>query len=172
MDDPLSGIATVRVGGLDRSALRDALRSRGVMLNRAAEALFDDERFVTSPREHAVEVRALCGAELGLEEGVTYERLVALARDAGLSECPLELAAHLRLTWPDQPEAPPADASAQRAPAGSLTVASAPLDDARDTPRGFYLVRRDGAPWLRGYWASAGHVWDPRDVFVFCRSPA
>jgi hypothetical protein len=48
-------------------------------------------------------------------------------------------------------------------------VASSPLDDADETPRGFYLRRVEGVPWLRGYRSGPGHVWSPEDLFVFAR---
>jgi hypothetical protein len=56
-----------------------------------------------------------------------------------------------------------------RAPPGSITVASSPLDDSDETPKGFYLRRVDGVSWLRGYWSRPGHIWSPRDVLVFSR---
>jgi hypothetical protein len=63
-----------------------------------------------------------------------------------------------------------APATRHRAPAGSITIASSPLDDRDETPKGFYLRRVDGTLWLRGYRSSPAHVWDPEDVFVFSRA--
>ena len=96
---------TVRMGGLGRAALLHALHGHGVLLNRAAEVLFQDPRFVPAAREHFLETHALSGADLGFAEGFTYELLIARARDAGFQECPLELGPHLRMQLPDQLEA-------------------------------------------------------------------
>jgi hypothetical protein len=161
----------VRLGWLGKAALLDSLLSQGVRLNRAAEALFEDPRFAPPQREQELEARAFSVRELGLAEGGTYRNVVERARDLGFIECPLELGAYLRLELADQEDvmgAPPAE---QGAPAGAITVASAPLGDEEDTPRGFYLLRREGVAWLRGYWASSDHVWRPQDVLLFCRSP-
>jgi hypothetical protein len=53
-----------------------------------------------------------------------------------------------------------------RAPFGAITVASTPLDDCDETPKGFDLRRMDGVLWLRGYWSWPGHIWNPEDVLV------
>ena len=105
-------------------------------------------------------------AELGFDEGATYDQLVESALASGLVECPLELGPSLRLAFVDQPEAPAA-VTKHRAPTGSVTVASRALDDADETPKGFYLRCSDGVLWLRGYWSWPGHVWSPGDVLVF-----
>ena len=44
-----------------------------------------------------------------------------------------------------------------------------PLDDTDETPKGFYLRRIDGVPWLRGYWSWPGHLWSPEDRRLFAR---
>jgi hypothetical protein len=158
----------VRVGGVDRLGLLRALREHDIQLNPAAEALFADERFVPLGEERLIEIAARSVADLGFSEGATYDRLVARARESGLIECPLELAPHLRLQFLDQPEGGfGAPLTRGRAPAGSLTVASTPLDDRDETPKGFYVRRVDGALWLRGYWSWPGHLWGPDDVLVF-----
>jgi hypothetical protein len=160
----------VSIGGLSKSELLASLRERGVQLNRAAEALFEDPRFTTLGRRQVVEIAAVSVGELGFGEGATYGRLVARALESGLVECPLELGPHLRIQFPNQPDG--ADGKPMthgRAPPGSITVASSPLDDSDETPKGFYLRRVDAVAWLRGYWSWPGHVWSPEDVLVFCR---
>jgi hypothetical protein len=106
--------------------------------------------------------------ELGFPDGATYQELVAAAERRGLSLCPLELGPHLRLQFPEQPEGfigqPP---SQNRAPPGSITVASVPLANDEETPHGFYLRRIEGALWLRGYRSWPGHIWNSHDVLVF-----
>jgi len=46
-------------------------------------------------------------------------------------------------------------------------VASAPLAQDDETPKGFYLRRIEGVLWLRGYRSWPGHIWSPQDMFVF-----
>jgi hypothetical protein len=160
--------STVRIGGVEKVELLRALREHGIRLNHAAEALFQDGRFALSKQARLVQITTRSVADLGFGDGASYAQLVARALESRLAECPLELAPHLRMQLIDQLDAtgePPAVRGG--APAGSITVASSPLDDADETPKGFYLRRVDGVSWLRGYWSWAGHVWSPEDVFVF-----
>ncbi len=161
-------MGSVTIGGTGGAELLAALREHGVQLNDAAEALLQDPRFTTLPGRRVVEIETISVAELGFYEGATYAELVARALDRALTECPLELAPHLRMQLPDQRESGDGGPLTHgRAPPGSITVASPPLDDGDETPKGFYLRRADGVPWLRGYRASRDHVWSPGDVFVF-----
>ena len=109
-------------------------------------------------------------AELGFGGGATYEQLTARALESGLVECPLELGPHLRVQFLDQPEGVAGSSSTpHRAPPGSITVASRPLDASDETPKGFYLRCVQGVSWLRGYRSWPGHLWSPEDVLVFAR---
>ena len=109
-------------------------------------------------------------AELGFADGATYGQLTVRALDFGLVECPLELGPHLRTQFLNQPESGDGSPLTHgRAPAGSITVASPPLDESDDTPKGFYLRRVDGVLWLRGYWSWDGHIWGPTDLLLFAR---
>lgn len=162
----------VGIGALTRPALLAALRAHGIQLNPAAEALFEDPRFTTLPQHHLVPIAARSVAELGFDHGATYAQLIERAHAAGLLECPLELGPHLRTQFLDQPdEAAAGPLTHGRAPPGSITVASAPLDDTDATPKGFYLRHADGVLWLRGYWSSSDHHWSPDDVFIFSKRP-
>jgi hypothetical protein len=160
----------VRVGGMDKGDLVRALREHNVQLNGAAEALFEDRRFIPRSQSEVVDIAAVSVADLGFLDGATCEQLTARAGESGLVECPLELGPHLRLQFLDQPEGPArVDAPRHRAPPGSITVASPALDDRDETPKGFYLRRSDGVMWLRGYWSWPGHIWSPDDAVVFVR---
>ena len=140
-------------------------------LNPLAEALFADERFTTSRERVPCAPVKVTVAELGLPDGGTFDAIVARAAERGLQLCPLELAPHLRLALLDQPEgAIGRPVTEHRAPPGSLTVASAPLCDDEEVPKGFYLRRIEGVLWLRGYQSWSGHVWSGEDTFVFVRS--
>jgi hypothetical protein len=158
---------------MSKPELLRALREHGVELNAYAEALFEDDRFTTVDRPRVVPIAALSVADLGFGEGVTYAPLIARALESGLTECPLELGPHLRLQLPEQIDS--ADGlplTHGRAPPGSITVASPPLDDTDETPKGFYLRHVDGVLWLRGYRSGPDHLWSPEDVFVFSRGSA
>ena len=112
-------------------------------------------------------------SDLGFNGGATYAQIVARALELGLAECPLELAAYLRLQFMDQPVAAPKPPSAEPgSPPGAITIASKPLDDSEEVPKGFYLRNIDGTLWLRGYWSDAIHVWNGDDVLVFTLNKA
>jgi len=161
--------SAVHIGGISKGDLLAATRERGIRLNAAAEALFDNHRFTTLDRRRVIEIVVRSVAGLGFERGATYVELITRASAFGLVECPLEVGPHLRLQFLDQREAPTGsrEGTQRRAPTGSITVASSPLDDTDETPKGFYLMRFDGALWLRGYWSDADHVWSPDDVLLF-----
>jgi len=171
--DPAGGGRTcvptsVRVGGIAKPALLQSLREHDVKLNKAAEVLFDDDQFAPAAASRVIDVVCRSVADLGLHHGATYEQLTARAAAAGLVECPLELGPRLRLQFVDQAEGAVGFPETRgRAPPGSITIASPPLDERDETPKGFYLRRIDGVLWLRGYWSSPGNVWRPEDVLVF-----
>ena len=160
----------IRIGGTNKPELLSQLQLAGVRLNEAAQALFADDRFTTSAVSSLIEIAELSVASLSFHNGATIAQIVEQAAAIGLSLCPLELGPHFRLQYTDQPEGflgqPP---SQHRAPPGSVTVASAPLGEDEDTPKGFYLRTIEGTLWLRGYRSWAGHVWSPEDIFVFSR---
>ena len=162
--------STVRVGGMDKRDLLQALREHKVQLNQAAKILFEDRRFTPRSQSKVIEIAFLTVADLGFGEGATYEQLMARALQSGLVESPLELGPYLRMQFLHQPEGTDDSPTTQhRAPRGSITVASSPLDNCEKTPKGFYLRRIDGVLWLRGYWSWPGHIWSPEDLLVFSR---
>ncbi|WP_130412818.1 hypothetical protein [Xylanimonas ulmi] len=74
---------------------------------------------------------------------------------------------YLRLAFDDQAAAPDAVMPSGRAPSGSVTVASEPVEADHDFPKGFYLRVVDGTAWLRGYMCDNQHVFAPNDRFAF-----
>ena len=160
----------LRVGGSSKAELLSELRGAGVSLNELALALFADPRFSTSATSTTVQVVQVSVAALGFPAGATFASCVERAALAGLGMCPLEVGPHLRLALLVQPESERRPAKSGCAPPGAITVASAPLDDEDETPKGFYLRRIEGTLWLRGYRSSGGHRWSPEDVFAFVRS--
>jgi hypothetical protein len=118
-----------------------------------------------------MEIVELSAASLGLHNGATFAQIIENAVGIGLAYCPLEVGPHLRLQFTDQSEGRLGQPLSQHcAPPGSVTVASAPLTDDNDTPKGFYLRRIEGVLWLRGYRSSPEHNWSPADRFAFCRA--
>lgn len=161
----------VTIDGVPKPALMSMLHQAGVRLNEAAETLFADDRFTTVSEKVVVETVAVTVQSLGLPKGGTFASICERASSEGLTLCPLELGPHLRLQLTDQPEGSLGKQwPAHCAPAGSITVVSAPLADDDAVPKGFYLRRIEGTLWLRGYWSSPGHVWSPHDVLVFARA--
>ena len=160
----------LRIGGISKEELLSTLHANHVGLNEAALALFADPRFTTSSASATVEIVELPVAALGFPEGATFAELAERAKGNGLELCPLEAGAHLRLQFTDQPEGALGQPHTRRcAPPGSLTVASEPLAQDDETPKGFYLRRIEGALWLRGYRSWPGHRWSPHDVIAFLR---
>jgi hypothetical protein len=163
---------TVTLGGMSKAELLAGFQSRGIQLNEAGRTLFAHGKFTTSPASFSLATVELAVANLGYERGATFAQIKARAAELGLMMCPLELGPHLRLHLLDQPEGhlgqPP---SKHRAPPGSITVASDPLSDDYETPKGFYLRRIEGVLWLRGYWSAPDDIRSLDDRLVFCRPP-
>lgn len=161
----------VEVGGQTKSQLLQRLRELSVRMNESANRLFSDDRFTTTATRHILSTVELTVGSLGYPQGAPWEEIRARSDQLGLDVCPLELGPHLRLAYLDQPEGSFGDPPREhRAPFGSVTVVSKPLDEDPDTPKGFYLRRIDGVLWLRGYRSERTYVWDPGDHLVFCRS--
>ncbi len=96
--------------------------------------------------------------------------IVESALERKLSLCPMELGPHFRLQYLDQPEGSIGHPVTQhRAPPGSITIASEPLEADHSFPKGFYLRRIEGTLWLRGYCCDDENIWDPEDRLAFCR---
>lgn len=151
-------VRQVQVGGVAKDDLLRILERRNVSLNDYARTLFADTVFTTSDEEHEVRIAAVSLPELGLPDGGLYADIVDRAVDLGLQQCELELAPHLRLQYPDQPEGP------------YLTVASKKLRPDDSFPNGLYLRRTEGRLWLRGYNSGPDYIWPPdfsRFVFVY-----
>jgi hypothetical protein len=168
---PVRSTRVVHVGGMSKSNLLSQLRHSGVQLNPLAVQLFAHDGFETSAERRPLSITSMSVAELGLSQGGGFDEICSLALAQGYSLCPLELGPHLRLAFSDQHEGflgqPP---SQNCAPPGSVTVASQPISDDEDVPKGFYLRVIEGIPWLRGYRSWSGHIWASTDVFAFVES--
>lgn len=161
---------TVCIGGMRKDEILSALQEKGIQLNKIAQTLLAHQAFDASDVRSTIEIAEVSVRDLGLTRGATLEQVFERAAEHGLALCPLELAAHLRLQFIDQPEGsvgfPP---SSNRAPPGSLTIAARPIASGDGVPMGFYLRRIRGVLWLRGYRSPDEHVWDAKDRFVFRR---
>lgn len=158
----------VFIGSLTTEELLVRLREAEVQLNAYATAFISDARFEASRKPRLIDIEILSLAELGLIEGGTYAQVLVSARAAGLHPCPPEVGPQLRLQLLDQLEDQAGDTRAERgAPRGSITVASNPLTEDDEFPKGLYLQRIDGSLWLRGYRSWSGHIWSPDDAFAF-----
>lgn len=156
----------VSVGGLPRAELLAMLSDTGVRLNAHAETLlahpaFDDPvardlRFVKRTVE-----------QLGLPDGDVQTEVFAAAGRQGLALAPLVAGPYLRLALRDQGDAPDSVLSAGRAPTGAIHVASEPVSEDVDHPKGFYLRVVDGQTWLRGYRCDDTYLWGPEQRLAF-----
>ncbi|MCU0676319.1 MAG: hypothetical protein MUE69_26450 [Myxococcota bacterium] len=145
----------LELGRLDSESLRHALVDAGVRFNAYAARLFDEGHVAPSAAHTQVRVVVRSAAELGALEGDTLDGLLERGRASGLVPGPLELAAYLRLAWPDQPLG------------ARVTVPSLrPMPD-ETAPRGFYLRRDEDGIWLRGYVASDDWVFPPTEALAF-----
>ena len=137
-------------------------------MNESAERLFADARFKTAATKYILPTVELTVGNLVFPQGATWEEVRTRSGHFGLDVCPLEVGPHLRLEYLDQPEGSfGAPVRRHRAPFGSVTIVSEPLDEDPDTPKGFYLRRIDGVLWLRGYRSERTFVWDPGDHLLF-----
>lgn len=158
----------VRIGGMGKLALLDEMEKHGIQMNEAGKALFANASFTTSESVSTVSTIEITVANLGFAQGASFAGILEKAASMGLAPSPLELGPHLRLQFPDQPEDHiGASVTPHKAPPGSITIISPPIDGNEDTPQGFYLRRISGVLWLRGYWSGPEHIWSPDDAIIF-----
>ncbi|HUQ70820.1 MAG TPA: hypothetical protein VM165_14920 [Planctomycetaceae bacterium] len=161
-------IRTFPVGGLSKPNLLAKLAANRIELNESARRIIDSDQFLASNFSKLVTTVELAARDLGFPEGATTVAIHENALDRRLCLCSLEVGPYFRLHHIDQPEGAKEEAVRRhRAPPGSITVASMPPSADDDFPKGFYVRRIDGVLWLRGYRASADHVWDADDHFLF-----
>lgn len=156
----------IRTGVLPRSELAASLHKAGVRLNTYAETL------LAHPAFDDPAVRTLCIVErtveqLGFDHGAVQPEIFAAAKAQGLELCPLVTGPYLRLAMLDQADAPDSVLSAGRPPAGAIHVASEPVSEDHEHPKGFYLRVVDGQVWLRGYCCDDTYVSPPEQRLAF-----
>jgi hypothetical protein len=142
------------------------LHNKGVLLNVHAETLLAHPTF-EAPEVQSLRIVERTVEELGFEQGAVQSRVFTAAKSQGLELCPVVAGPYLRLAMMDQANAPDSVLSAGRAPTGAIHVASEPLSDNEEYPKGFYLRVLDGQAWLRGYRCDDTYVWAPAQRFAF-----
>ncbi|WP_028281100.1 hypothetical protein [Arthrobacter sp. H5] len=156
----------VRVGGQSRTEVVQALRDVSVQLNARAETLLTHPAF-DAPRDQTLRIVERTAEQLGLEKGAVQSQVFATARTQGLELCPLVTGPYLRLALMDQANAPDSVLSAGRGPTGAIHIASEPVSEDVDYPKGFYIRVVDGQAWLRGYRCDDTYVWAPKQRLAF-----
>lgn len=131
------------------------LIDRGILFNEHAKILFEHASFRVGETPEAVDLVRLGVGDLGISQPAFFADIVKKAEALGLSLCPLNLGAFLRLEYLDQAEGP------------YLIVASLKPESGEDIPNGFYLRNIKDSLWLRGYKASDDYAWPLESEFVF-----
>jgi hypothetical protein len=164
-----SEVHHIKIGGRTGIELLNDLTVAGIKLNAHANTLLTSEKFQTTNMRRDIEVAMVRVRDLGFDDGANTADVYQRAITRQLALCPISLAPHFRLQYQDQHEGTSDQPQTPNsAPAGSITVACAPIDTDDDFPKGFYLRRIDGELWLRGYRADSTHVWHADDCFAFC----
>ena len=161
-------IRCVGIGGVSKDQLLAQLQEAHVHLNDAAKVLFGSELFTVSHEHRYLNTVELTVNDLGFSRGATMPEIQAQAMNLGLRLPPLELGPHMRLQYLDQAEGSLGyEATKNRAPPGAITIASLPVCDDHDFPKGFYLRCIEGVLWLRGYRDDLEHIYDSTDRLIF-----
>lgn len=156
----------VRIGGQSRTEIVHSLRETGVKLNTHAEALLAHSAF-DDPVSCTLRIVVRTIAQLGLVKGAVQSQVFAAAKRHGLGLCPLVAGPYLRLALMDQQNAPDSVLSAGRGPTGAIHIASEPVSEHVEYPKGFYLRVVDGEAWLRGYRCDDKYIWAPGQRLAF-----
>lgn len=156
----------VQIGGQSRTEIVQSLNDAGVQLNAHAQTLLAHPAF-DAPAGRAVRIVERTVEQLGFEHGGVQSQIFAAARTQGLELCPLATGPYLRLAMMDQANAPDSVLSAGRGPTGVIHIASEPLSEDVEYPKGFYLRVVDGRPWLRGYGCDDTYVWASTQRLAF-----
>ena len=138
--------------------LRKALEEAGNTITGCLSTFFlGTAAFPVSQQKIAIELAVLSVADLGFDSGKTaYKDIRFRGKELGLQDCPVGVAAPLRLDYQDQPK-------------GIVRLAMKPIQDQSN----FHYILRlvsDGA--VKSLDGSTGHPeckFSPEDEFVFCR---
>lgn len=162
-----TNIKIIEAGGHTKLELIQKMNENNIFLNRLAEELIASDYFEVSKECYRTKVVELTVKDLGFVDGAVTSQLFNNAAKLKLDLCPLELAPYLRLAYLNQIEGYDESQLQNRAPYGSITIASKIFSEDVNVPKGFYLRRIQGELWLRGYIADEAHIWSPDDRFIF-----
>lgn len=147
---------TIIVGGIDKFQLIEELKSHNVHFNEYAQIIFDSQHFNIDHEVSEVSLVKMSIQALGFEDPCYYSVFIKKANELGLQECPMSVAAFLRLEHMDQEEGP------------YLHVASKNPQDI--VPNGLYLRNFEGKIWLRGYRADDDYPHPTDREFIFLQN--
>lgn len=155
---------SITIGERTTNQLLTKLEQNNILLNPFAETLLNDERFPISPSRYTINIVEVTVEQLGLINGATTRTLLKEAAKFKLGVCPLEAIVVIREIYSALPSSN--EKTSGFAPDGSITIASLPLDNNDEFPKGFYIRTIDDEKWIRGYIADDLHVWKPTDRFI------
>lgn len=155
MENKFKVFKTITIGGTNKEELLARLESAGVQFNAYAKTLFADPQFIVSEKAEIVHLVKANLTVLGFDKPMYYKDIITKAEALGLKQCPLNLAAFLRLEFMEQTEGP------------YITVASVKTKNDEEYPNGLYVRRLDDILWLRGYRATFDVEWPVEHEFVF-----
>jgi hypothetical protein len=142
------------------NSLREALKAAGCHVGDLASEVFDRPEFTVGASRRKVELAILSLVDLGLgPQGATRAVIYERAARLGLGLASPEIAAQLRLQYPDQPIGE------------FLLVAMEPLKTARGDFVDLSVANGGAGLLLIAYDAQPNRVVPPRERFVFVRYP-
>ncbi|MGR5237807.1 hypothetical protein [Vibrio alfacsensis] len=145
----------LEVGGDTNASLLKRLSKNDVKMNLFAQQLLEDGAVHVSRQAEFITVSIKTPFEFGLYFGATLGELIQKAQQCGLSVSPLEVALYLRLQDLDL------------CLGEYLTIASSPISEDENYPRGFYIRNLEDGLWLRGFRSSVDFAFPPSTKFVF-----
>lgn len=157
----------VHITTADKTKLLQLLKENGIKLNGYAEMLLNHSAFTMPPEGSIYTVVEVTVGSLGFCRGASLSEILEQGKISGYGLCPLGLAPFFRLTYMEQKEVEEGADKQHRAPVGSITIASLPLSNDVDFPKGFYIRKMNGELWLRGYVCDDQHIWSKEDKFLF-----
>lgn len=143
------------------------LEENNIFINDYAKQYFAHPLFSTEEAETTV-ITIASLREIGFENGATLNELFQTIPQIGLKPCPVNTGVFLRLFWKDQPQSRTSILSGtHRSPDGAVTVLSEILEQDNAFPKGLYLRKVEGKPWLRGYVCDETYCFSEDDLFAF-----
>jgi hypothetical protein len=145
---------TAIIGGRTSSEILDEMRKRKINTSSNADKLISNKKFNVSKDLKNINLIILKIGDFGLKNPTTLE-IYSHAQTLGIKLCTLEIAAHYRISYANQPKGE------------HLFVAMAPVNDRLGTPSILQLgCNKDGIR-LRGYPSSLSQKWRPETKFIF-----